>query len=257
MHIETHVEELKPQAGKALKEITLIPPLKEIEEKISRTIEFFFKEGFMKERGPLKGFLLEGPPGTGKTEVIKQVANQLDRRMGGIFYIFVDGATIASPKWGDAEKTLKRIFDKVVEELQNDTENSKLIILFDDIESLMIARGESLAKEWHYSINSVLFHAIDKLDSSRIMVCATTNKPELVDDALRSRLYPIKVPPASLEDMANIVDEILDASRIEDADKKKVRALVLNELRKLKEPTIRDAQQITVMNCIETGAWRV
>lgn len=256
MHIETHVEELRPISGRSVSEVALIPSLQEIQEKISRTIEFFFKEGFMRERGPLKGFLLEGPPGTGKTEVIKQVAHQLDRRMGNVFYIFVDGATIASPKWGDAEKTLMRVFTKV-EELQKEKENSKLVILFDDVESLMIARGESLAKEWHYSINSVLFHAIDSLNPSQIMVCATTNKPELVDNALRSRLYPIKIPNASLEDLTKIVDEILDSSRIEDSDKKKARGLVLNELKKLEQPTIRDAQQLTVINCIESGAWRV
>jgi len=256
MYTETSIEELRPESGRSVPGVTLISPLQAIQEKISRTIEFFFKEGFMKEKGPLKGFLLEGPPGTGKTEVIKQVAHQLDRRMGNVFYIFVDGATIATPKWGDAEKTLKRVFTKV-RELQKEREDAKLIILFDDIESLMIARGESLAKEWHYSINSVLFHAIDSLDSSQIMVCATTNKPELVDDALRSRLYPINVPHAPLEDLAKIVDEILDASRIEDADKKKIRVLILNELKKLEQPTIRDAQQLTVINCIENGVWKV
>lgn len=256
MHIETRVEELKPISGREIPEVTLIPSLQKIQEKVSHTIEFFFKEGFMKERGPLKGFLLEGPPGTGKTEVIKQVAHQLDRRMKNVSYLFVDGASIASPKWGDAEKTLRQVFRKV-EELQKEKENPKLVVLFDDIESLMIARGESLAKEWHYSINSVLFHEIDKLNSSQIMVCATTNKPELVDDALRSRLYPIKAPNASLEDLTKIVDEILDASRIDDVNKKEVRELVLNKLKKYEQPTIRDAQQLTVINCIESGAWRV
>jgi len=254
--LEPHGDELILVNGRVLPEVALIPSLNEIQEKISRTIEFFFKEGFMKERGPLKGFILEGPPGTGKTEVIKQVAHQLDRRMGNVFYVFVDGASIASPKWGDAEKTLRRVFNKV-EELQNGKEKSKLVILFDDIESLVIARGESLAKEWHYSINSVLFHEIDALDSSKIMVCATTNKPELVDDALRSRLYSIKVPNASLDDLSKIVGEILDASRINDTNKKEVRGIVINELKKIEKPTIRDAQQLTVINCIERGVWRV
>ena len=144
-------------------EVKLVPQISEVEEFMSRTCEFFFKRGVPVHSFPFKGFLLEGPPGTGKTEVVNQVVRRLGRRLEGFASVkrmFVDGASIAAPRWGDAEKALHQVFS----EATNVKAGTKVIIHFDDIESLMLARGAELAKEWHYSINSILFHEVDKLD---------------------------------------------------------------------------------------------
>src|SRR5271157_2824425 len=157
---------------------------------MERTCEYFFKKGSDMSNSPFKGFLLEGPPGTGKTEAVNQVTRKLGRRLQSsttVRQLFIDGASIAAPRWGDAEKALHGVFEKVTQTKAG----VKYVVLFDDIESLMLARGKELAKEWHYSINSILFHEIDTLDPSKAVVCATTNRPDLVDEALRDRLYSI------------------------------------------------------------------
>ena len=72
------------------------------------------------------------------------------------------------------------------------------MILFDDVESIFMARGSQHAKEWHFSQDSVFFHAIDELDTSRSVVVLTTNRPDLVDDAIRDRFltYHVDYPDA-------------------------------------------------------------
>lgn len=247
-------EDFEPVKGETLTEVEILPSLKKIENLISRTCEFFFKGNIaMRDNFPFKGFILEGLPGTGKTEIIRQVANKLDRRMQKVWFLFVDGARIATPKWGEAERILRDVFKKT----NSLGKDQKLIVLFDDIESLMLARGSELAKEWHYSINSVLFHEIDNLDTTKIIVCATTNRPDLIDEALRSRLYPIYFPPLPIEELKDVIDELLEVTKVENKDKDYIRGIVIEELKKLESPTIRDAKQITVVKCIEKGVWSI
>lgn len=245
--------ELREESGIATTEVKLLPRLAEVEDLISRTCEYFFKCGSPLPNSPFKGFLLEGPPGTGKTEIIKQVARKLDRRLGNVFRLFVDGASIAAPRWGDAEKALQRVFQKVGE-LSKKYKNPRLIIHFDDIECLMITRGVELAKEWHYSINSILFHEIDRLDPTYQIVCATTNRPDLVDAALRDRLFPIEIPPIPVDQLQLIVEEILESSGVNSPE---LNSRILDKLKGVKNPTIRDARQLTTIECIKNRVWSV
>jgi len=242
-------------SGSEIPEVKLLPHLLEIEDIISRTCEYFFKIGVPVLNSPFKGFLLQGPPGTGKTEIVKQVARKLDRRLGNVHYLFIDGASIAAPKWGDAEKALRRVF-RTAEQLSKERKNPKVIIHFDDVECLLMARGAEIAKEWHYSINSILFHEIDRLDPSSQIVCATTNRPDLVDEALHDRLYVINVGPPPIEQLRHLIKEILDNTNVS-VDKDKLEKKIFSKLNALENPTLRDARKLTVIECIKSRAWHV
>jgi AAA+ superfamily predicted ATPase len=114
-----------------------------------------------------------------------------------------------------------------------------------------------LAKEWHYSINSILFHELDALNPYDTIVCATTNRPDLVDEAIKTRLYSIKIQSTPLDNLRNIVTEILDVSKMNSNEKDFMLKTIMERLVELKNPTIRDARQITVVECIKSGAWSV
>lgn len=256
MYPTSQKEEYPVISGSFLPQVELLPHFSDIESLISKTCEFFFKGKVTIKNNPFKGFLIEGAPGTGKTEVVKQVANKLDRRMRNVYYLFVDGASIASPKWGEAEQKLRTIFRKAPE-LQHEHSNAKLLILFDDIESLMISRGAELAKEWHYSINSILFHEIDALVPLNTILLATTNRIDLVDDAIISRLYVISVDDVPIEQLKKIVLDILNSTNTDEKRRASVEKNIFSQLAQIEKPTIRDAQKITIIECIRNGLWSI
>ena len=170
-----------------------------------------------------------------------------------IFYLSM--APLLLPLSGETQEKKPRDAFRYVSKLKTEAKNPKLIILFDDIESLMISRGNDLAKEWHYSINSILFHEVDRLNPTETIVCATTNRIDLVDEAIVTRLYPIKIDTISIESLLKSVKDILDSSIKNEKDKIYVSQKIREELQKMKKPTLRDARQITVVECIRCGVW--
>ena len=129
------------------------------------------------------------------------------------------------------------------------------MILMDDIDCLMIKRGAEVAKEWHFSINSILLHELDKIDPSKRILIATTNRSDLIDDALRSRLYKIEVPPPPLNELISITKELIHYSGLRNKDAEEALGILREKLETLENPTIRDVQHLVVTECIERGFW--
>ncbi len=151
-------------------------------------------------RGLIKGFFLVGPPGTGKTTLAKRLAYELGlkrREVSGgssVVMALIDGAEIARSRYGESEE---RILDLFAHARAGFTAaDQRSVVLFDDVESIFMARGSQHAKEWHFSQDSVFFHAVDDLDTSRSVLVLTSNRPDLVDEAIRDRFltYHIDYP---------------------------------------------------------------
>src|SRR5947208_16872616 len=177
-------------------------------------------------RSALKGFLFHGGVGIGKTTMARRLAYELCRIFKApgladhehdnghpaghehdvththdtdfgedIVMVIVDGADIARGRYGDSEEQLRKLFDYAREgefhgHRHDDDPTRRTIVLFDDVESLFLERGSGGAKEWHFSQNSVFFHAIDELDTARTAVLLTTNRIDLVDEAIVDRFLP-------------------------------------------------------------------
>jgi SpoVK/Ycf46/Vps4 family AAA+-type ATPase len=168
------------------------------------------------ERSALKGFLFHGGVGVGKTAMAKRLTYELCRRFGDngmaarnsdeVVMILVDGADIARGRYGDTEEQIRDIF-KYARDGQtgghhrhDDDPKRRTIILFDDVESLFLTRNSAGAKEWHFSQNSIFFHSIDDLDTAHTAAILTTNRIDLVDEAIVDRFlsYEFAPPPVSV-----------------------------------------------------------
>jgi len=137
--------------------------------------------------------------GTGKTRLVYEIAKELKRK--GFTLHFRDSADIAHKHYGESEKTIKEIFSQAGE---------RRVIFFDDVDGLFITRDYGVKLEtWYLSHLNVLFHEIDRLDTSRDVIFLTTNKVDLVDFALIDRLYDIEIPSPSKETLKEYTKERL------------------------------------------------
>ncbi|NLI62445.1 MAG: CDC48 family AAA ATPase [Methanosarcinaceae archaeon] len=122
---------------------------------------------------PPKGILLYGPPGTGKTLIAKAIANETKSK-----FIPISGPEIVSKYYGESEQQLREKF----EEAERD---APAIIFIDEIDSIAPKRSETQG-ETERRIVAQLLTLMDGMKSrGRVVVIATTNRPDSIDEALR------------------------------------------------------------------------
>jgi len=122
---------------------------------------------------PTKGILLFGPPGTGKTLMVKAIATESEAN-----FISVKGAEIMDKFVGEAEKAVKRIFQKA-------RQAAPTIIFFDEIDAIAPKRGTDFGSKVTERVVNSLLTEMDGLEElSDVIVVASTNRPDLLDPAL-------------------------------------------------------------------------
>lgn len=150
-----------------------------------------FQQKYHIEDG-ISGFLFHGDVGLGKTLIGKIIAKELNSHL-----IFIDGADIARSLYGQSEQQISILFQKA-------TQFRHSIILIDDCESIFPKRDWIKGESWHLAQNNVFFHRLDELDTSKISVILTTNRYDLIDKAIKDRLYNIEFPLPSKETLIEI-----------------------------------------------------
>ncbi|MDD4307499.1 MAG: AAA family ATPase [Thermoplasmata archaeon] len=151
---------------------------------------------------PPKGVLLFGPPGCGKTMLMKALANELNVEM-----VTVKCSDIMSKWYGESETKVADLFRMA-------KERRPCIIFFDDLEAMAKHRDLYAGDDVTPRLLSIILAELDGMDhSAGIILVGTTNKPEMVDPAL---LRPgrfdkiIYVPPPDFEERKSILNVHLE-----------------------------------------------
>ena len=146
-----------------------------IKESVDWSIRFpdLFKHAGIK---PPKGLLLFGSPGTGKTYIVKALANETRFNL-----ISVKGSELLSKWVGESEKAVREIFRKA-------KQVSPSIIFFDEIDALTPTRQQEGSGETQGASERVVSQLLTELDGLvelyDVFVIAATNRPDKVDSAL-------------------------------------------------------------------------
>jgi transitional endoplasmic reticulum ATPase len=122
---------------------------------------------------PPRGILLYGPPGCGKTYIVKALANE-----SGSNFIAVKGPEILTMWVGESERKLREVFKRA-------KQVAPAIILFDEIDSLAPRRGVDYGSHVTEQIVSQFLTEMSGIEEMEgVVVIGTTNRPDIVDPAL-------------------------------------------------------------------------
>jgi len=122
---------------------------------------------------PPKGILMYGPPGCGKTHIVKALANET-----GTNFISVKGPEMFSKWVGESERRLRDIFRKA-------RQVAPAIIFFDEIDSMAPRRGGGQGSRVSEQLVSQLLTEMSGVESLEgVVVVAATNRPDMIDPAL-------------------------------------------------------------------------
>ncbi|MCL4381248.1 MAG: AAA family ATPase [Candidatus Marsarchaeota archaeon] len=168
--------------------------LDDVKKAVNESVEIPMKYPEMvKKYGikPVNGILLFGPPGNGKTMMMRQISKGIK----GVTMIELDTASIL--KMGSQEA-----LEKIKEEFNLARENAPSIIFMDEIDGVFPKRDISSSQEF-VQMTSELLKQIDGIKSfSDIVIIAATNRPDSLDPALLrpgrfDKLIFVKPPEAN------------------------------------------------------------
>ncbi|XP_067825200.1 vesicle-fusing ATPase isoform X1 [Heptranchias perlo] len=131
----------------------------------------------------VKGILLYGPPGCGKTLMARQIGKMLNAREPKV----VNGPEILNKYVGESEANIRKLFADAEEEQRRLGANSGLhIVIFDEIDAICKQRGTMAGSTGvHDTVVNQLLSKIDGVEQlNNILVIGMTNRPDLIDEAL-------------------------------------------------------------------------
>ncbi len=167
---------------------------------------------------PPRGILLYGPPGNGKTLLVKALASQ-----SNLNFISVKGPELLSKYVGESEQGVRELFARA-------RHAAPCIVFLDEVDALAPKRGFDGRSPVTDRVVSQLLTELDGVEVLKdVWVIAATNRPDMLDDALLrpGRLdFRLEVPRPDRASRAAILAVHLRKKPIDD----RVDLAVLSEL---------------------------
>ena len=151
--------------------------LNDVKEELLEAVEWplkypqLFRKAGVK---PVKGILLSGPPGVGKTLLAKAVATECE-----VNFISVKGPALLSKFVGESERAVRDIFKKA-------RQAAPCIIFFDELDALLPSRSDS-SSDSRVS-DRVIGQFLAEMDGveelTGVLILGATNRADILDPAV-------------------------------------------------------------------------